>query len=77
MIFDNLEVLVEINCRTTPISEHDEVGTKLYRTPSATRQMTSWGAETLKVPAQGEGTPGLSRPLYDPPIHARLGRGAC
>ncbi len=46
MVFDNLEVLMEINCRTTPISEHDEVGTKLYRTPSATRQMTSWDAET-------------------------------
>ncbi len=46
----------------TPTSEHDEIGTKLYRTPSATRQMTSRGAEILKVPVQGRGQHAPSNP---------------
>ncbi len=51
MVFDSLEVLVELQDDT--MSEHDEVGTKLEHTPSATRQMTSRGAKTLKVSVQG------------------------
>ncbi len=63
MVFDNLEVFMEINCRTTPISEHMRLVPNCIVHPQLLAKRRLGGAETLKVPVQGEGTPGLSRPL--------------
>ncbi len=47
------------NCRTTPISEHDEVGTKLAAYTSGTCQVTSRGCWNFKSAGTSVWTPGV------------------